>query len=397
MEMLLTPRSELRDRIDRLQRTIKRKGLDGAIITQNVDLFYFSGTIQRSVLYIPKDDPPLLMVRKSLERAKRESSLEMIEPMTVTQDIPRVLKKRGIDPPKSVGLEFDVLPVAHFLRLQKVFPDVSFSDISFLIRRLRMMKSAFEIEQIKKAIGVTERLLYKAREIIAENLTELEIDGLLVGFARSQGDQGRLRMRGWNQEMFHCHVLCGKTAAIPSFTETPIGGSGTTPAIAQGAGHNRIKRNEPILVDLGAGINGYVADLTRTFVIGQLPVKFYEGYRMLQEVEAIVESEARPGVLCSHLYREALRIAEAEGLDAYFMGFGEGKVDFLGHGLGLEIDELPVLAKRYHSPLEEGMVFAMEPKMVFPGEGAVGLEDDYLVTSSGLTKLSNFEDDIIHL
>ncbi|NIQ40106.1 MAG: M24 family metallopeptidase [Proteobacteria bacterium] len=395
--MLLTAKTELQNRIEKFQKAIQKKGLDGTIISQNVDLFYFSGTTQRSVLYIPRQGPPVLLVQKSLERAKHESALDLIEPMEVPQDIPKVLKKCGIGYPKSVGLEFDVLPVSQFMRFQKVFPDASFSDVSFLIRRLRMVKTPFEIEQIKKATKVIAGSLQKAREIIREGLTEIEVDGALFSLARSQGDQGRLRMRGWNQEMFHSHVLCGKTGATPSFTETPIGGSGTTPAIAQGAGHNRIKRNESILLDLGVGINGYVADVTRTFVIGQLPKKFYKGYEVLHEVAALVESKARPGILCNSLYREAIKLVEGRGLTAYFMGFGDDKVQFLGHGIGLEIDELPVLAKRYPAPLEEGMVFAVEPKMVFPGEGAIGLEDDYVVTSSGLAKLSHFDDGIIHL
>ena len=118
---------------------------------------------------------------------------------------------------------------------------------------------------------------------------------------------------------------------------------------------------------------------------------------MLREIEALVESEARPGILCSHLYQEAVRLAENRGFGEYFMGFGQGKVTFLGHGLGLEIDDLPVLAKGYNSALEEGMAFAVEPKMVFPGEGAIGLEDDYLVVANGVRKLSHFEDGIIHL
>jgi len=397
MQMFFTPETELRVRIGRFQEALKKKGLDGAIISQNVDLFYFSGTTQRSVLYIPQQGPPVLMVQKSLERAKDESALELIEPLHTPMDLKRLVRKHGIDSPRALGLEFDVLPVAHLMRLQKVFPDVSFSDISLLIRRLRMVKSSCEIEQIEKAVGVIQRILFEAKEIIREDLTELEVDGLLRSLARRQGDQGRLRMRGWNQEMFQAHLLCGKSAAIPSFAETPIGGPGTTPAIAQGAGYKRIERDEPILMDLGAGINGYLADVTRTFVIGQLRKRFYQAYRVLQEVETMVESEGRPGILCSHLYREAVRLAESRGFGEYFMGFGEGKVHFIGHGLGLEIDELPVLAKRYHSPLEEGMVFAVEPKMVFPGEGAIGLEDDYLVTSHGLRKLSHFEDGIIHL
>jgi Xaa-Pro aminopeptidase len=260
-----------------------------------------------------------------------------------------------------------------------------------------MVKTAFEIDQIEKAIRVIETVLTKLKESIQEGLTELEVDGCVRAWTRREGDQGRLRMRGWNQEMFHAHVLSGKTAAIPSFTETPIGGPGTTPAIAQGSGFNRIGRNEPVLVDLGAGVNGYIADVTRTFVIGRLPERFYEGYGVLRDIQALFESEARPGILCSHLYQEAVRLAEARGFGAYFMGFGPDKVSFLGHGLGLEIDELPVLARRYPSPLEEGVVCAVEPKMVFPGEGAIGLEDDYLITDRGAKKLSHFEDGIIHL
>jgi Xaa-Pro aminopeptidase len=397
MEILLTPETELRVRINRFQKVLKKKRLDGAIISQNVDLFYFSGTTQRSMLYVPQACDPILMVQKSRDRAKEESALGLIESMETPQDIRRILKKHGIDSPRAVGLEFDVLPVAHFMRLQKVLPDSSFSDVSFLIRRLRMTKTRFEMEQVQKAVNLAERVLAKAQEVIQEGLTELEVDGLLGSYARSQGDQGRLRMRGWNQEMFHGHVLCGRAAAIPSFTETPIGGPGTTPAIAQGAGHNRIKRNEPILVDIGVGINGYVADLTRTFVLGRLAERFQEGYGVLQGVQALVEAEARPGTLCSHVYGETVKFVESRGFGEYFMGFGEGRVEFIGHGLGLEIDELPVLARRYHSPLEEGMVVAVEPKMVFPGEGAIGLENDYLVTSCGLRKLSHFPEEIICL
>jgi Xaa-Pro aminopeptidase len=397
MRILLTPASELRLRIDRFQEALRKKRLDGAIISQNVDLFYFSGTIQRSILYIPDKEPPVLMVQKSLERAREESALERVEPMETAHDLKRVLVKHGLGSPKAIGLEFDVLPVANFMRIQRVLPHVSFSDVSFLIRQLRMKKSPFEIEQVKKAVRVGEKALSKTRETIQEGLTELEMDGLLRSFVRSHGDQGRLRMRGWNQEMFQSHILCGKTAAVPSFNETAIGGPGTTPAIAQGAGNNRIRRNQPIIVDIGTGINGYVADLTRTFVIGRLSKRFYEGYRVLQEITALVESEARSGMLCSRLFREAAKLAETSGFGEYFMGFGRGKVSFVGHGLGLEIDELPVLAKRYHSPLEEGMVLAFEPKMVFPDKGAIGLENDYLVTSHGFEKLSYFEEDVIHL
>jgi len=145
MSVVLTPEEELRNRIDRFQRALKRKGLDGALIAQNVDLFYFSGTTQRSVLYIPQKGSPVLMVQKSLERAREESALELIEPIVAPRDIPRVLRTHGFESPGAVGLEFDVLPVDLFMRFQRALPSVSFSDVSFIIRRLRMVKTPFEI------------------------------------------------------------------------------------------------------------------------------------------------------------------------------------------------------------------------------------------------------------
>jgi Xaa-Pro aminopeptidase len=195
-------------------------------------------------------------------------------------------------------------------------------------------------------------------------------------------------MRGWNQEMTYAHVLSGDSGSVVSFLNSPHGGSGNTPAMAQGASSRRIRKNEPVGIDYGVGINGYLADQFRTFVIGSLPSDLEKAHRCSGQIHDLFAREARPGVSCAHLYTMARDFAVRAGLGEYFMGHGEGQVRFIGHGFGLEIDEFPVIAPGFEEALAPGMVLALEPKFVFPGKGVVGMEDDYLVTQSGVERLT---------
>jgi Xaa-Pro aminopeptidase len=208
---------------------------------------------------------------------------------------------------------------------------------------------------------------------------------------------GILRMRGWNQEMTHAHVLSGESGATVSFLDSPHGGKGNTPAMAQGASFRRIGKNEPIGIDYGVGINGYVADQFRTLVIGDLPDELMKAHDLSAEIHALFVKEAQPGISCSDLYRLAAKQAQKTGFGEYFNGYGEGRARFVGHGLGLEIDEYPILAPRFNGRLEPGMVIALEPMFVFPGKGIVGLEDDYLVTTAGVERLTLTDQAVITL
>jgi Xaa-Pro aminopeptidase len=251
-----------------------------------------------------------------------------------------------------------------------------------------MIKSPYEIEQIKKATAILDTGLKKIREVIREGMTELEVDGHLALIARREGHMGILRMRGWNQEMTHAHVLAGESGAVVSFCDTAHGGPGNTPAMAQGAGSHRIRRNEPIGIDYGVGVNGYVGDQFRTFVIGSLPEHLQRAHECAGSIHDLLTREAKPGVSSADLYHMAEAEASSAGYAEFFMGHGEGKVKFIGHGLGLEIDEFPIITPDFPETLKEGMVIALEPKFVFPELGVVGLEDDYLVTPSGLERLT---------
>jgi Xaa-Pro dipeptidase len=395
MEYECTPREEIQSRIFRFQKSLQDNNFDGALITQNVDLFYFAGTIQPSYLFIPAKGEPVLAVQENLARALKESALNQIVPLKSSHQLDQTFANCNKSVRGRIGLEMDVLPVNRYFMLCRDFPKANFLGISELIRKARMVKSEYEILQIRKAVVILNQVMEEAQRSIRPGMTELEVDAKLGSLARRLGHQGRLRMRGYNQEMFYAHVFCGKTGAIPSFLKGPLGGLGTTPAFAQGASFNTITENEPLIIDFGVGINGYVTDMTRTFVVGRLSEDLRKAYSFLKEVKDFMEHWVRPGKRCSLLYKEIVELARQEGYQDYFMGYKEHQMPFVGHGIGLEIDEYPLITASFDEEFQKNMVFAFEPKLVFPDVGAVGVEDDYRVSDTGVERLTTYNDQVL--
>jgi Xaa-Pro aminopeptidase len=395
--MCIVPKGEIDQRIMNLQSVLTTLDVEGAFFMQNVDIYYFSGTIQTSVLFVPAEGSPILMVQKGYARAEAESALTRVVPYKGRKEMLHILRDFRIKNLETVGLELDVLPTNIYLWLAKELPRCRWIDISGHIRRIRMIKSAYEIEQVRKAATVLHKGFTEIGGIIREGVTELEVDGHLAMIARREGHMGILRMRGWNQEMTYAHVLSGESGATISFLNSPHGGMGNTPAMAQGAGFRQIRRNEPIGIDYGIGINGYIGDQFRTYVIGNLPPLLEKAHDCSVAIHRLFEKEAKPGVLASTLYHLATGRATRDGFGDFFMGHEEGQVKFIGHGIGLEIDEYPVLSPSAEEKLKEGMVIAVEPKFIFPGKGVVGLEDDYLVTATGVERLTLTGQDLLRI
>ena len=395
--METVPREEIRQRISRFQTELAANDLEGAFILQNADRFYFTGTIQSAILFVPSSGNTILMVQKNLKRAQFESPLDNVIQVKNKNHIPQALNDFGVNQLTIAGLEMDVLPANLYIGFQKNFPKCRWVDVSGIIRKLRMIKSVYEIEQIKKATAILHIGYTEIKEIIRAGVTELEIDGHLAMIARREGHMGIMRMRGWNQEMTIAHVLAGDSGSVITFLDSPHGGTGNTPAMAQGAGFRRIKSNEPIGIDYGVAVNGYISDQFRTYVIGELPDTLKKAHDCSREIHLLLAQEAKPGVSCAQLYDRAVQKATKDGYGDFFMGYGEGQVQFIGHGIGLEIDEYPIISPRFDGILEEGMVFALEPMFVLPKQGVVGLEDDYLVTSEGLKRLTLTEQSLIQI
>lgn len=396
--MRLTPSTELEYRCKRLQDLMAGQGLDAVLIVQNADLFYFTGTTQSGCLYVPAQGQPIYMARKEFSRARMESGLKEIVPFGSMRDIPGILSQYGYPEPKRIGMELDVLPVNFFERYKKVYPNAEYLDATPLIRQVRMIKSHYEIHLMKDAADQVHRVWQRAGEIIRVGATDLEIAAELEYTARKDGHQGLVRMRGFNSELFYAQIFSGADSAVPSYSDTPLGGLGLNTSFGQGAGLKRIEANEPILVDFGGCSDGYLVDQTRVFAIGGISDRLRKGYDDMLTVQRRMTELAVPGAIWGEVYDQCLTLAVDMGYADSFMGTKGSQVSFIGHGLGVELDEYPFIARGFNDRvLEVGMVFAFEPKLVFPGEGAVGVENTFYLSHDGLKQLTYSSDELITL
>ena len=388
----LTPREDIENRIRQLQNEMTRQGIAFSIILHNVGLFYFTGSLQRGVLVIPAAGAPIYLVEKNLERALIETPL-VVTPIRNNKDIKGLLLGKmhlhGI-----CGLELDVLPVLAFEKWKTLLGLERVVDISPAIKKLRMIKSPFELEQIRHSGEIVSRVFEKAREMVQEGITEVDLAASLEAEGKRQGHQGFLRMRGLNQEMLNIYITHGYSGTIFSNCDVPISGFGVPHAIAQGPSIQVLEKEIPILVDYGGGYNGYITDETRVYVIGTMKELFNKAYEVAREIIEDAALFGREGVDATEIYGRALQLAKRAGLEDHFMGYGGGKVSFIGHGIGLEINELPVITARHHTVLKEGMVFAYEPKFIFPGEGAIGIEVDFIVRKDRLERVTDSSIDV---
>ncbi|SEM51062.1 Xaa-Pro aminopeptidase [Syntrophus gentianae] len=380
-----TPREELEKRLNALRSRMANQGISFAVILQNVDLFYFTGTVQKGVLVVPADGSPVFFVKKSISRALYESPLE-ITPIRKPKDIRDVLREKNML--KGTGaMELDVVPVLLFEQWKSILGYEQMADISPLVKQVRVIKSEFEIKQILKSGEIVSHVFRKAKDLVREGRPEVEIEADLVAEGRRIGHQGLIRMRGFNQEMICCLVTQGYSSTVASWVDVPIAGFGLSPAIGQGSSANTVKRGIPVIIDYGGGYNGYVTDETRVYVVGEMKGTFRNAYEVARDVLHDIKDFAKEGVDVVEVYARIFDRVKKAGLEEYFMGHGEGQVAFIGHGFGLELNELPVITASHKTVLKEGMVMAIEPKFIIPNEGAIGIEADFVVRKDGLQRI----------
>ena len=374
---------------------MRKNGVDAAIIRQNADLFYFTGTVQDSHLIVPSSGTPVLLVRRNLARAQAESPLRSI-PMKGLSELRETTFEACGGEPKTLGFELDVLPVnAFFVYDQKVFPEQRIVDVSRAVRQLRTIKSAWEIRKMRQAAEISTLVAESVPRLLSAGITEIELGAELEAVSRKAGNSGMIRLRTFNLEMVFGHVLSGSNAAIPSYTDAPTGGPGISSAFGQGAGNKKIRRGEIVSIDTMLIRSGYANDQTRNFCIGSPPPRLAKAYEFVQSVHARLKDLARSGSITGQIYDAVWEWAEQAGWDAWFMGHSDPKITFIGHGIGIEVDEFPFIAENQKLVLEKGMVFAFEPKVIIPGEGIAGLENTYLVTSDGIESLNTATEELV--
>jgi Xaa-Pro aminopeptidase len=377
------PRFEIERRIAAIQAELRRAEIDGVLIVQRADLFYFSGTAQNAFLYLPAEGRPLLLVKQSLARARAESAIERTVPIHSVKAVPGLIVDAFGRRPDRLGLEMDILPVNEFRFYQSLFKPMECLDASPLLLRVRSVKSAWEIAQLEATAAMTRSTFDYMRAVIAPGLTEMQFAGIYETYARTLGHGGKLRVRHFNAEGYPWHVLSGESGGLVGVLDSPASGRGTSAAFPAGGGNRRLRRDEPIMVDLGSVLNGYHLDETRMFAIGSMPEKAIRASRAAVEIHDAVIAASRPGVTLSELFTQAETIAGRLGFADVFLGPAGHQVNFIGHGIGIELVEPPIIARGRETPLEAGMVLALEPKMVYEHEFAAGIESVFEVTAGG--------------
>jgi len=355
--MHIVPQEELDQRINRFQKLLSSKEVDGCLIMQNVDLFYFSGTMQDAVLFIPYSAHPVLMVRRSMERAKKESKLKNIIPLRRLEDIPSILPDFGFKKILTIGLE---------------------------------------LEQMQQAAVLSKQLFSQLPELIKEGKRELDLEAEMESLYRKAGHQGIIRIRRFSQELLFGPLVSGASMSYPTPFDGPVGAEGLYPAVPQGASNKIIRSGEPIMADLVFGYNGYFIDKARTFALGKLPQALVDAHKFAIDLNRKIEDLLAPGADCGQIYQDIIADVQSSPYIDYFMGYGNNQVKFIAHSVGLELDELPVIADGFQFELQPGMTLAVEPKIFFPEKGGVGIENTYVIREGGKEKLTIFPEDIIY-
>ncbi|MCX7769456.1 MAG: Xaa-Pro peptidase family protein [Proteobacteria bacterium] len=381
---------EIERRIENLKKIIEERDLSAVILIQNVSLYYYTNTIQLGVLVVGIDFEPVYFVKRDYERAKEESPIKNIFKINSFKEITNYLNLES----KKIGLELDVLPYNQYLRFKEVCKDAIFIDISMDLRKLRMVKSDYEISKMKQAGILLEETIKEVSSYIKEGITEWDIACEMEYIARKKGHMGPVRMRAFNQEMYFGHFLAGESAFTLSYVDSPTAGKGQGGFFPQGASKKKLKEGDILSIDFVFVYEGYMVDQTRVFSIGEPNKEVKRIMRTAKDLKEMLEQDTRQGITCDDLFEKTYNIVKENKLEDIFMGIGDRKTNYIGHGIGLELDELPVITKGVSDKLDINVAFAYEPKFFLKPFGLIGFENSYVMKEEGPLLLTKFSEDI---
>jgi len=386
----LPPLNDLKIRLTRVQQLLAEAGA-AALISTDVNIYYLTGVIFSGCIYLPAEGEPLWLVQRP-SGLKGEQVIYIRKP----EDIPAVLQERNIPLPETLFLEADQITHNEFLRFEAALHPVRTGNMTALLRKVRMIKTTWEIEQLRLSAKKHAEVFEEIPALFRKGMTEIAFQIEIEHVMRKNGSIGYFRTFGANMKVFMASLLSGKNADTPSPIDFALGGRGIHPILPVGASDDVIAEGSAIMVDFSGNFTAYQSDMTRVYSFGKLPEVAYRAHQVSIDMHNRLMDEAKPGTACSDLYNHALEAADKSGFSANFMGFSR-QAKFVGHGVGLEINELPVMMARSGDLLQQGMVLAFEPKFVLPDIGAVGIENTYIVTDSGIEKLTVGEEGIIKL
>lgn len=383
----LLPYDDLSRKLERIRKLLAEAGLDSLFVADNVNKYYLTGRMFSGFIYIDQNIQKWFVKRPTYFRGEDVVLIRKVENITDTID-PAVIGK--------IGFELNHLSYADAQRYIKAFGQPEFGNGDDVLMAARSVKTDYEIELIKKSSDRLADVYSRVPSLFRPGMTDVDLQIEIETVSRKLGCLGIFRINGQEMELNMGSVLVGDNADAPSPYDFAMGGAGVDPSLPVGANGTRIKSGNTVMVDTNGCFTGYMTDMTRTFVFGTPSPEAVKAHQLSIDICNRLAEMGKPGVAASELYNEALRMAEEANLQDRFMGH-RSQAGFVGHGVGIVINELPVLAPRSRNILQVGNVIAIEPKFVIDGVGAVGIENTYVVTDDGMKRLTEAPEHLIQL
>ena len=382
----LLPAEEASLRLDKVSSQLKASGTEAMLAGDNATLYYLTGRVFAGYAYITDAGEATFFIRRPVQ-LEGDNVVYIHKPEHIPDHLTAM--------PKSIALELDITPYSAIGRLQAIFPEAKTVNASPMLQSARATKTAFEIEKIRQS-GIRQERVYRLiPKLYRPGMTDLELQVEIERASRLEGCLGQFRISGTSMELYMANLLVGDNADNPTPYDFAMGGAGLDPSLPVGCNGTEIRPGESVMADVNGNYTGYMTDMTRTFALGELSTIAIKAHQCSIDICRELSAMARPGTPAKALYVKAEEMAKEAGLHEYFMGHRQ-KAGFVGHGLGIEINEHPVIAPRSRDIIAEGNVFAIEPKFVIPGTGAVGIENSYCVGADKTECLTNAPEPIIY-
>lgn len=383
---------ELQRRINKVKEAIVSADADACVITTSVNQFYLCGFIFDGYLLILPDKEPILFVKKP-----NNLTGERIENIRKPEQISDFFDKYKLTKLSRILVEIDVIPYSSTIRLQEALGNPELVNVSQIMRSIRSIKSEFELQQIRENAEIHSKVYEQIPYIYHKGMTDIAFQIELEHLMRLNGSLGIFRSFGEKMDIYMGSILSGDNAQSASPFDYALGGKGLSPILPLGANGSSLKEGTTLMVDMAGNYRPWMDDMSRTFAIGNsVPDIAYKVHQISIDIHNQVIESTKAGTACADLYNLAIDIVKSNDLEPYFMGTIQ-QAKFIGHGVGLEINEPPVLSSRSNDILQECMVIAVEPKFVLPSIGSVGIENTYIINNQGIEKVTLCEESMLTL
>lgn len=364
------------ERIERLLKLIHQEGYKGLVLNPGPSLAYLTGLhfhlMERPTVALFTDTGAAGIILPALEEAKLANLPLAMEVFTFGDDpsawgsvFQKAFKALGLNKGK-IAVEPTRLRVMELRYLEGAGQNMQFVDGSVLIASLRMCKDAAEIKKMRQAAIIAQKALLETLKNVKVGMSEREIASKLVIQLYKTGSETELPF----QPIVSSGLNSANPHALPS--------------------ERRLQEGDLLLIDWGAGVDGYFSDITRVFTVGRVDLELLKIGDIVLAANRAGRGSGGAGLLAGAVDRVTRAVIEAAGYGAYF-------THRTGHGLGMEGHEAPYIYAGNELILEEGMTFTIEPGIYLPGRGGVRIEDDMVVTGDGLESLTDLPRQLLPL